>query len=236
MVRPNFVHSYPSIGPTETIPLQGHGATFDDDEGDDEEEGEEGEDADDLASIGSSHHSTASASAAGGGLRSGSGALSPAPGGARSPTAGFGSPVRTFSQGALSSVSDASGHKEGQVAAGAGAGTAGGDDEDDKEGEGEEGEEDDGFGALNISADRLPAADTALSRFLKRALANNGEAAAIAGLKASLEEAIAMPRPEAEILEDLDKRFYEPEFDPTRAVLVRACACMDGLVGSLVFD
>lgn len=189
---------------------------------------------DDLASIGSSHHSTASGAGlvSGAGGRPGSGASSPVPPGTASPAGfrrGFGSPVRTFSQGGLSSVSDASEHGAGAAttspARGGSKKKAGGaDDEDDKEGEGEE--EDDGFGSLNISADRLPTDDTALSRFLKRAIVNNGEAAQISGLKSSLEGAISMPRSEEEILADLDKRFYEPEFDPTRAVLVRSRACL----------
>jgi hypothetical protein len=204
-----------------------------------------GEDGDDLASIGSSHHSTASAACA---TRSGSRAFSPLPAGATSPSVGFGSPVRSFSQGGLSSVSDASGHAGTGASASASASgkkpkaAAGGDDEDDKEegegeGEAEREEDDDGFGSLNISADRLPTEDTALSRFLKRAIVNNGEAAQISALKSSLEGAISMPRSEEEILADLDKRFYQTEFDPTRAVLVGGwvdgwvvVACVDAII------
>lgn len=39
----------------------------------------------------------------------------------------------------------------------------------------EDEDEDDGFGTLNISAHRLPTEDNALTRFFRRAIANNGE-------------------------------------------------------------
>jgi hypothetical protein len=39
----------------------------------------------------------------------------------------------------------------------------------------EEGDEDDGFGTMSISAQRLPNEDNALTRFFHRAMLNNGE-------------------------------------------------------------
>jgi hypothetical protein len=45
----------------------------------------------------------------------------------------------------------------------------------EEEGEGAEEEEDDGFGTMHISTQRLPTEDNALTRFLRRAIANNGE-------------------------------------------------------------
>lgn len=45
--------------------------------------------------------------------------------------------------------------------------------------EDEDEDEDDGFGTLNISAHRLPTEDNALTRFFRRAIANNGEVGTI---------------------------------------------------------
>lgn len=89
---------------------------------------------------------------------------------------------------------------------------------DDDENEGGEDEEDDGFGTLNVSAQRLPTADNALTRFIRRAIVNNGEAAQITHLR-NMAWA-SMPRSEGEILATLDARFYEQDFDPAQHMLV----------------
>ena len=89
---------------------------------------------------------------------------------------------------------------------------------EEDENDGGEDEEDDGFGTMNISAQRLPTADNALTRFIKRAIVNNGEAAQISHLRSM--EWVSMPRSEEEILATLDQRFYEENFDPAQHMLV----------------
>jgi hypothetical protein len=95
-------------------------------------------------------------------------------------------------------------------------GLAGGDDDDEGR-RPKEGEDDEGFGPINISAHRIPTEDTALNRFIRRATVNGGEAAQISHLRSM--EWVSMPRSEEEILATLDKRFYERDFDPALHVL-----------------
>ncbi len=179
--------------------------------GEDEDEGEEADDEEGLndTSASSMRSETAQISASSLGVGK-----------------AFESGMRTFSKG-LSSVSDSStssatspsgmGSPIGiKTPLGASKATTAPTNNDEEEGGGEE-EEDDGFGAMNISAHRIPTEDTALTRFIRRAIANNGEAAQISHLKNM--EWVCMPRSEEEILATLDKRFYEPDFDPALHML-----------------
>jgi len=143
---------------------------------------------------------------------------------------GFASGVRSFSKG-LSSVSDSSTSSSTSASGNGGphspsstrikspiaTSKRGGADDDEEGGGPDEGEDDDGFGAMNISAHRIPTEDTALTRFIRRAIVNNGEAAQISHLKNM--EWVSMPRSEEEILATLDKRFYELDFDPALHML-----------------